>query len=312
MKGEQHKRHHYIPQNYLKNFSSNEKSVWVYNKQKKDEKIYQQAVANICCKEDFYSLEGIYSDKLLIEKEFFANNIEPIFSNMLKDIIKKGSKYLEDKIAEVILTPEEKYQFAYLLSIQWFRTPFQRQSINYLSQDIISQIIPIFKEGMALETGNENYRKLDIQPNINPILEQAKVGYMNRELLDLYANALTNNYWEFFITPMNDVYTSDFPITVKMHIPDARPMFEGLACHGSELTYPISKNICLTIWDREFFSTKKVKDSYFTDMSDRDLIHFNTYRYVYANEVYCYENKFQELLQIYLLKGEELYGLKKK
>lgn len=312
MKGEQHKRHHYIPLNYLKNFSSNEKSVWVYNKQKRDKKIYQQAVANICCKEDFYSLEGIYSDKLLIEKDFFANNIEPIFSNMLKDIIKKGSKYLEDKIAEVILTPEEKYQFAYLLSIQWFRTPFQRQSINYLSQDIISQIIPIFKEGMALETGNENYRKLDIQPNINPILEQAKVGYMNRELLDLYANALTNNYWEFFITPMNDVYTSDFPITVKMHIPDARPMFEGLACHGSELTYPISKNICLTIWDREFFSTKKVKDSYFTDMSDRDLIHFNTYRYVYANEVYCYENKFQELLQIYLLKGEELYGLKKK
>ena len=312
MKGEQHKRHHYVPQCYLKNFTSNGKSLWVYNKLKNDNKIYRQAISNICCKDDFYSLEGICFDKLLIEKEYFSKNIEPLFSSMLANIIDKGSKYIESSISERILTLDEKFQFAYLLAIQWFRTPYQQHNISELNQDLLSQILPIFKEGLAFETGDDTFRDLDVRFEVNPVVEQAKIGFLNVELLNMYAEALTLNYWEFFISPTANVYTSEFPITVKMHIPDARPMFEGLACHGSELTYPISKNICLTIWDREFFSTKKVKDSYFTDMSDRDLIHFNTYRYAYANEVYCYENKFQELLQMYLLKGEELYGLKKK
>lgn len=311
MKGESNKRHHYVPQCYLKNFTSNGKSLWVYNKLKSDNKIYQQAISNICCKDDFYSLEGLCSDKLLIEKEYFSKNIEPLFSSMLANIIDKGSKYIESSISERILTSDEKFQFAYLLAIQWFRTPYQQHNISELNRDILSQILPIFKEGLAFETGDDTFRDLDVRFEVNPVVEQAKIGFLNVELLNMYAEALTLNYWEFFISPTANVYTSDFPITVKMHIPDARPMFEGLACYGSELTYPISKNICLTIWDREFFSTKKVKDSYFTDMSDRDLIHFNTYRYAYANEVYCYENNFHELLQMYLMNGEELYGKKK-
>lgn len=310
MKGE-NKRHHYVPQCYLKNFTSNGKSLWVYNKQKAENKIYQQAISNICCKDDFYSLEGIYSNKLLIEKEYFSKNIEPIFSNMLNDIIQKGSKYLEDKITGLILTPEEKYQFAYLLSIQWLRTPYQRHKIYDISSDIMSQMIRIFKEGMAIETGNESIRDLDVRPGINPIIEQADIGYMNNDMLDSYATALSSNYWEFFITRGDYVYTSDFPITVKMHIPNARPFFEGLACEGSELTYPISKNICLTIWDKKHFSDKKIKDSYFTDMSCKVLVHFNTSRYAYANEVYCAENKFDELLQMYTITGKELFALKK-
>lgn len=97
MKGEKHKSHHYVPQCYLRNFTSNNKSLWVYNKSKIDKNIYQQAISNICCKDDFYSLDGIENDKLLIEKEYFSSNIEPLFSALLKNIIDKGYEYLKNK-----------------------------------------------------------------------------------------------------------------------------------------------------------------------------------------------------------------------
>ncbi len=298
MKGEKNKSHHYVPKCYLKNFSSNEKSLWVYNKYKTENNIYIQSTANLCCKDNLYALEGVCSDKLFIEKNYFAKTIEPSFSKMLNHIIEKGSNYLDDKISCEVLTPDEKYKFARLLSIQWFRTPYQQKSINDFNKELRSDMITLFQEGMAMETGNENYKNLKIQPIINQNIEHAQFGYMNEELLDLYAKALADNYWGFHITPKNSVYTSDFPITVKMHKSGIRPTFEGLACIGSELTYPISKNICLTIWDKEYFKDKNSQDSHFIDMSDPDLIHFNINRCAYSNEVYCCENDFYILTSV--------------
>lgn len=307
MKGEKHKSHHYVPQCYLRNFTTNKKSLWVYNKDKTSNNIYQQAISNICCKYDFYSLDGIKNDKLLIEKEYFSNNIEPLFSKTLKSIIDKGTEYLKNKSSEIVLTAEEKYQFAYLLSIQWFRTPYQQHSIATINQDLTSKMINLFKEGLAMETGDDMYRQLDIKEEYDPVLLQAQHGYMNGELLDSYANALSNNYWELFITKEDNVYTSDFPITVKIHEKGVRPEFEGLACFGSELTFPISKNICLTIWDREYFKEKKMIDSCFTSMTERDLGHFNIQRYAYSNEVYCSQNNFEFLSLMNKLTGRQLH-----
>lgn len=168
-------------------------------------------------------------------------------------------------------------------------------------------MINLFKEGLAMETGDDMYRQLDIKAEYNPVLLQAQHGYMNEELLDSYANALSNNYWEFFITKEDTVYTSDFPIAVKKHKEDARPMFEGLACFGSELTYPISKNICLTIWDKEYFKEKSCCDSRFTNMTEKDLVHFNIQRYAYSNEVYCSQNNFEFLSLMNKLTGLQLH-----
>lgn len=292
MKGEKNKKQHFIPQCYLKNFTSNRKSLFVFNKSKPNSKVYQQAVSNICCKDNFYSLNGISNDKLVIEKDYFSKQIEPSLSDLLKQIIEKGSKYIKDKIPCEIFTPEEKYVFAYLLSIQWFRTPYQQKTIYDSSIEIGAKMMRLFQEGLSKETGNDNYKKLNIKTNIDPTLEHAKSGFMNYSLLNQYAEALANNYWEFYITKLNKVYTSDFPITVKKHKEGVRNTFDGLACCGTELTYPISQNICLTIWDKEYFQDKKSKDLKFSNMSDSILNHFNAIRYEYCNELYCSENDF--------------------
>ena len=306
MKGEKNKKQHFVPQCYLKNFSLNRKSLWVYNKSKNNNNIYQQSVSNICCKDDFYSLTEICREKLFLEKDYFANDIEPLLSNKLKHIIEKGSEYIINKVSSEIFTSDEKYEFAYLLAIQWFRTPYQKKTIYNLSNDVSCKMIRLFQEGLAIEKGNDNYRKLNIKPCINPVIEHAERGYMNNDLLESYAKALADNYWEFYITPQNNVYTSDFPITVKKHCVEAQNTFEGLACFGSEMTYPISKNICLTIWDKDFFQDKKSKDLKFSDMSESDLIHFNLMRYIYSNELYCSENDFSFIELLPKLCGKEL------
>lgn len=82
------KRHHYIPQYYLKGFSIPEtEKVWVYHKNDKQKDSHDTNVMNLGVEKYFYKLnlyEGDDDTKVL--EEYFANEIEgpanPILSKI--------------------------------------------------------------------------------------------------------------------------------------------------------------------------------------------------------------------------------------
>lgn len=85
-------KQHYIPRCYLRIFSDNDKSIHAYDKLCC--KSYRASLMSVCCKEDMYTLSDEYVNRtkaetgsdinnLSIEKDLFAKDIEPLYSQLL-------------------------------------------------------------------------------------------------------------------------------------------------------------------------------------------------------------------------------------
>lgn len=281
--GKNNRAHHFIPQCYLKNFSSNGKFLWIYDKN--NTKIYQQAIDKTCCINDFYTLPKSTDkciDELFLECEFFAKNVEPQYNFLLKKIIEKYNGWLIPKFKDAILSPEEKYEFANYLTIQWFRTPDARKRNQQLNNSILNQEIEMVKAILAVQNNDPSFYDLNVGYTIDPVIEHAQSSFYDLELIESFARALENNYWEFYVSSKDNILTSDYPIVAEHHIPHVRYTYEGLACYGSELSFPISKNIILVIWDSNYFQDKKKMDCKFSELTDKEINRYNKLRYFYT------------------------------
>ena len=86
----EHVKQHYIPQCYLKNFSENEKFVFVCSK-KNIKKGYPQAISKTACLDYFYAIPEKYIEKELlpevdsnfIENKILAETVENLYSDLL-------------------------------------------------------------------------------------------------------------------------------------------------------------------------------------------------------------------------------------
>lgn len=299
----EHKRHHYIPQCYLRNFSLDGHSLWTYDKVKSEKYTYPSAIDNICCIEEFYTLPigcvNMYDEErknqLFIECDFFAENIESQYCSMLQKIISNKEMWI-DNPEQLAITKEEKKEFASYITIQWLRTPYQRDKIKNFDDDVIPQMIRILQQGLAIEQNNPEIAKLKIDYQIDPVIEHASMTFMNDELVAKYSNALLSGFWEFSVSSKNDIYTSDCPIVVESHVKNVRPICEGLASYGSEVSFPISKNIILTIWDREYFTDKSELDCKFVFLDEKEKRRKNWFRYFYAKrQLFSHDNQFDYL-----------------
>jgi len=309
-----HRKHHYIPQCYLRNFSSNGKSLWTYDKL--NSKIYSSAIDNICCIDEFYTLpEGCvnkYNDErknqLFVECDFFAENIESQYDYMLQKIISNKDKWIGNP-EQLAITNEEKLLFAKHIAIQWMRTPSQREKLLKMNYDIISQEMEIFKAFFAYTENNPEYLKTDIKFETNAPLLHAQMIFDNHELISSFAEAICSNYWEFSVSEIGDIYTSDYPIVVEPHVQGAPQFYDGLASYGSESSFPISKNIVLTIWDKEYFTDKSGLDCKFVMLDEKEKRRKNLHRYFYARRhLYCSENCFVIIeREKYLNEGSHIF-----
>lgn len=105
-KGNTPRRHHYVPQHYLKAFTESESEyLWVFDKDK--DKVYSTGTKNAAVERDFYELISITgeSDKAILEG-FFSEQVEaPSISAI--DKVRSGqkpSKQDKEQIAYYILS----------------------------------------------------------------------------------------------------------------------------------------------------------------------------------------------------------------
>ena len=88
-------KQHYIPRCFLRRFSDNDRSIYAYDKL--NSKSYTASLMSVCCKDDMYTLSDEYVEKsnaetgghvnkLSIEKDLFAKDIEPLYSHLLFQI----------------------------------------------------------------------------------------------------------------------------------------------------------------------------------------------------------------------------------
>jgi hypothetical protein len=309
-------KQHYIPRCYLKRFSDNDKSIFTYDKQQS--KAYLANMMSVCCEDDMYSISdsyietnneetGSHINSLSIEHDFFANSVEPLFSNILQTIDTIKDEWISGS-EQYRLLFAEKRELALHLVTQFFRHPQLKDSTvgDYIRME--NTAIDMVKYILSKKEGNESFNELKIKVECEASVLHANLTYLNNDMLMSFANAIASNIWMFLVSPNGDFYTSDFPIVVAPHIKDAPPMYMGLAQYGGELTYPISPSIMLTVFDREYFKEKETYDCTFSIVDDKEIRRQNMLRYFYAKRhVFSKKQDFRLIDMIYQLNGHHIF-----
>lgn len=309
-------KQHYIPRCYLKRFSNSKKSIYTYDKIHCRK--YNASLMSVCCLDDFYTMSDDYVKRnnmegesvinnLSIELDYFAHTIEPNYAQLLTQIDEIKKEWETGK-NHYRLTFIEKRELALHIVTQYFRLPQIGDSMvdTYIRMERAE--MDMVKEFMAVHTGNAEFRNLKIDVACEKPALHASISYLDGDNLMMFADAIANNIFVFWISKGNDFYTSDFPIVVLPHVQNVRPMFMGLAQYGGEVTFPLSPNLALSIFDREYFNDKKEWDGIFIDAKDSEIRRLNYLRYMYAvQHVFNYKNDFSLIEFIYKFEGRHLF-----
>ncbi|MDE5560526.1 MAG: DUF4238 domain-containing protein, partial [Bacteroidaceae bacterium] len=189
------------------------------------------------------------------------------------------------------------------IAIQFLRTKEVRDKEENTLNDFLPKIINIFKEGLSVERKDPKIAELDVSYKYDSALYHFS-SFGNEDVINTFARDLASNYWNFYYSSSPVYYTSCFPIIVKPHVLDARPLCLGLTQYGAELSFPVSPNIMLVIWDREYFKEKASTNGKIIVATDKDVRKYNWMRYFYAEQVFSHTNDFSALDFIYWLKDK--------
>ena len=293
-------RQHFIPQCYLRNFSENEKFVFVYSKTNQ-KKGYAQSIAKTACKDYFYAIPENYLNKEIstnidtnfIEKKILANNIESLYSELLNKIVQAASAWDISKEKNEILSNKERDLFAALIAIQYLRMPNLRDKYWEAQRKIQkerNEIVAAFKKAYG-DIDDSEVIALNREDDYAPVLHTEL--FLDEELIANIQDHLIKKIWRYRIATNGTVYTSDNPILMKPHLNKQTAFYEGFAMRGVEIIFPISKKIILTIWDEEVFPDYITENNEFSFLTDAELREYNCYQYILANEeVYSTKNDF--------------------
>lgn len=307
-----HVKQHFIPQCYLRNFSENDKFVFVYSKKNKN-KGYPQSIAKTACQDYFYTIpekyinqeffEGI--DGNYIEKKILAENIESLYSDFLSKIIQAASVWTSRNESLEIFNTKERDLFAALIAIQYLRMPNIRNMYWFAqrkAQKERNEIVSAMKKAYGNLDCNEAIA-LDREDDYASVLHSEI--FLDETLIADIQDHLIKKIWKYKIAIDDAVFTSDNPILLKPHLQNQPAFYDGFGMRGVEIIFPISKNILLTIWDEETFYDNKIENDKFSFLTDAELRQYNCYQYIWANdEVYSSKIDFKLIELLKLANGD--------
>lgn len=152
-------REHYIPQFYLRNFSSDQKRIYQYEiGSNKPSKLVP--IESVCCVDDLYEFkndDGEITDRNRIEKAFAV--FEGEFHNVISSIVSKA-RHTENLYTPCFLTQKEKAMLVFFLATSVLRTPTmvdeaQKAALKFFGDTIskqdarnlvLQELFPIYKE----------------------------------------------------------------------------------------------------------------------------------------------------------------------
>lgn len=240
----QPKRHHYIPQFFLKNFSTNNKDLWVFDRVKKEYR--NQSITQIASENKFYN----YISK---GKE---QNLEAIFSQ-----IEGLAKPILDKIInKQEISMQEKADFSMFLGTLRVRIPDFKKWTEESGEKMHKKMHKItfsnrsYVENLAKKAGKKLTRK-EIDDIMSFATDEKRyslkfppnywIKIMLQMSLDV-ADLFIDSHWQiYYFDKKYALVTSDNPV-VLVPPKDYHPFYDyGLATPGTRKVITLTSNICL-------------------------------------------------------------------
>lgn len=328
---EKTKKQHYVPQCYLRNFSSDfegeQEKIAVFDKEKEQVRINQNILDN-ASENYFYdiSFDKIISEideenkaKIMSElseflheidvkynnqfvEKYFANEIEGNFKKLLDDIIDKATSatpwYIKNCFA---ISLSQKFELSVFLIMQFLRTKKSRETIKE-SYEKLSEVLFQKIYNLNCDESEEQLEAGEIEFSIDKEhlkLEHA-IHMFDVEHVIKLAITIFKHSWVLYINKTDKpFYTSDAPLALTEQKHHKYMSYKGLASEGILITFPLNSHLQFCIFENTYVSNQygvdfSISDRKYYEIYDKNLVdYFNEIQVVesYRN-VFCYKDEF--------------------
>lgn len=237
-------KHHYVPQCYLKKFSSDNVMANFYDKDMN--KFDSKEIRNFCQIENLYKLSE--TDPYYIETTFFAKNYE----NKLGKIL----QFFEDlnySTSEIKFDINQRMNLSKQIILQYIRHPKYRTVCSqYELNAFYEQVIQLCK------ILNYDVEEIEYKPdNIAEYHKTLLLENSNWEANNKTLRAIAEADWELIYTCEEEFYTSDNPIAINPR-KDMPVTYCDAITYFSEIFYPLNPKIVLYIKAQKPKSNKTI------------------------------------------------------
>ena len=267
-------RQHTIPKTYLKHFSKDQNTIYLFDKEK--DEIREQGIASVSIVKDIYTVVDKENEQKLYDLEhLLADDIEPVYNPTLS--------FIEEN--KCIL---EKRHFAYFIAAQYLRSPrvkkqilqeIQNAIINGESGEIfIERDLRIFNTVFIQESGQlinfkEFIKRREEGFSIDTKIDDSCYGQYFVNIISRISESIASQDWAFIKPPKKrNFLTSDNPYISAKDYGGSIGWFKGDI-------FILSKGLALVIGDLEGW--------YDLNLNDVKLINNHTVknsdRYVFSH-----------------------------
>lgn len=310
----EYRRNHYIPECYLKGFSENGKIVWIYNK--KISKSYPKSVDDIFYEKDFYLIdESLIPEEgrdminyKSIEYDFFAEQIESQYADFLGHVRSVTDDLKKQDLSCISLIPEcWVEQISLQLLIQYIRTPeARRQTLELLTTSRFC--FDILADSPWLSEKEKEYYKLESQKSYGDVIDHFMVLFNKEKVIDPICTVLRNKIWSIYFSPNADFFTSDSPVILEREGINKEVGFMEFNLSNLNITYPITRNLLVRLWDRESYKELEPFDRIVRIVDEEFVKCENIRQYIWANNEIVAPNDNSAFFNIIRdIQGKELY-----
>jgi hypothetical protein len=128
------KDQHFVPRFYLRRFADTLRRVQVLQTRPQLRLLKSRPYSGVCYGKYFYAVETGKGDDASAAFEEFFGALENAVASRLDGIL--------DRARRGALTNEDFDLLAYFMSLQWLRTEYFRQRLNWLQEDMLRKVMP--------------------------------------------------------------------------------------------------------------------------------------------------------------------------
>lgn len=257
----EYKKQHYVPVFYMKNFSSNGKTVSVFHMD--EQVLISNSSIKSQCQEKFF-----YGNDLEIEHQYQKYEIK--WSNAIRRVIEEEP--LTEETLDALKSFALYQRCRTKTTLDYRKEQSKQATIEFIKSIALSQGIDPDKhkpliERMAEEKASELSTPKDIIEVARESLPYIKdlrvlvVDYQTRERL----------------------ISSDTPVIMTNPIFGFRG--NGLGLIGLVMFYPVNPSKLVVVYDSLSYSVQDIKDGVFISNDDNEVKTLNAYQYVSANNI---------------------------
>jgi len=245
----QPRKHHYVPQGYLRIFSyknNDHYKIKVFDKI--SQSFYFSNIENVAAQRD-YNRDITKEDEFFWEK-YFATTVEATIPHVLGNIIAASNLASN---CSVILNDDLKLQLSKIIITQLLRTPTMRSRNKSIAHQSREQVLKNFKKEYYkilsphqkqlinnLRFDDENYKSFELSFINDP------------KRLDKFTHFLLQRYWVVYRNPFSHFIpfiTSDHPVNFYNYSKHSEKIGDsGLAVDDTVINYPICNNLLLCLY----------------------------------------------------------------